>query len=68
MIPNKRFHQHPSFVGPLQVFVCSVLRHADRREAFSNRPIAGTRVIDMTSRVQRRPRLSGLLNFYRRVA
>jgi hypothetical protein len=33
-----------------------------------NRLIAETPVIDMTSRVQRRPRLGGLLNFYRRPA
>ena len=30
--------------------------------------IADTPVIDMTSRVQRRPRLGGLLNFYGRAA
>ena len=43
--------------------------HQERNhQGLDNRLIAGTPVIDMTSRVQRRPRLGGLLNFYRRAA
>jgi len=37
-------------------------------QGLANRLIADTLVIDMTSRVQRRLRLGGLLNFYRRAA
>jgi len=43
--------------------------HQERNhQGLDNRLIAGTPVIDITSRVQRRPRLGGLLNFYERVA
>jgi len=43
--------------------------HQERNhQGLANRLIADTLVIDMTSRVQRRPRLGGLLNFYRRAA
>ena len=43
--------------------------HQERNhQGLGNRLIAGTPVIDMTNRVQRRPRLGGLLNFYRRAA
>ena len=43
--------------------------HQERNhQGLDNRLIAGTPVIDMTSRVQRRPRLGGLLNFYQRAA
>ena len=43
--------------------------HQERNhQGLGNRLIAGTPVIDMTSRVQRRPRLGGLLNFYERAA
>ena len=43
--------------------------HQERNhQGLDNRLIAGTPVIDMTSRVQRRPRLGGLLNFYERAA
>jgi len=43
--------------------------HQERNhQGLGNRLIAGTPVINMTSRVQRRPRLGGLLNFYRRAA
>jgi putative transposase len=43
--------------------------HRERNhQALDNRLIAGTRTIDMASRVRRRPRLGGLLNFYERAA
>jgi hypothetical protein len=43
--------------------------HQERNhQGLANRLIVGTPVIDMTSRVQRRPRLGGLLNFYDRAA
>ena len=43
--------------------------HQERNhQGLDNRLIAGTPVIDITSRVQRRPRLRGLLNFYERAA
>jgi len=43
--------------------------HQERNhQGLDNRLIAGTPVIDMTSRVQRRPRQGGLLNFYERAA
>jgi transposase InsO family protein len=43
--------------------------HQERNhQGLDNRLIAGTPVIDITSRVQRRPRLGGLLNFYERAA
>ena len=43
--------------------------HEERNhQGLDNRLIAGTLVINMTSRVQRRPRLGGLPNFYERVA
>ena len=43
--------------------------HQERNhQGLGNRLIAGTPVIDMTSRVQRLPRLGGLLNFYGRAA
>ena len=43
--------------------------HQERNhQGLANRLIADTLVIDMTSRVQRRPRLGGLLNLYRRAA
>jgi len=43
--------------------------HQERHhQELANRLIADTLVIDMTSRVQRRPRLGGLLNFYWRAA
>ena len=43
--------------------------HQERNhQGLDNRLIAGTPVIDITSRVQRRPRLCGLLNFYERAA
>ena len=43
--------------------------HQERNhQGLGNRLIAGTPAIDMTSRVQRRPRLGGLLSFYRRAA
>jgi transposase InsO family protein len=43
--------------------------HQERNhQGLANGLIAGRPVIDMTRRVQRRPRLGGLLNFYGRVA
>ena len=43
--------------------------HQERNhQGLDNQLIAGTPVMDMTSRVQRRPRLGGLLTFYRRAA
>ena len=43
--------------------------HQERNhQGLDNRLIAGTPVIDMTSRVRRRPRLGGLLNFCERAA
>jgi putative transposase len=37
-------------------------------QGLAHQLIAGTPVMGTTSRVQRRPRLGGLLNFYRRAA
>jgi hypothetical protein len=37
-------------------------------QGLDNRLISGPPVIQMTSRVRRRPRLGGLLNFYERAA
>jgi len=37
-------------------------------QALDNRVISGPPVFQMTSRVQRRPRLGGLLGFYQRAA
>jgi transposase InsO family protein len=51
--------------------VAECVAHYDRErnhQALDNRLIAGTRTIDMASRVRRRPRLGGLLNFYERAA
>jgi putative transposase len=43
--------------------------HGERNhQGLDNRLISGPPVIRMTSRVRRRPRLGGLLNFYERVA
>jgi hypothetical protein len=43
--------------------------HAERNhQALDNRLISCSRVITMTSRVRRHPRLGGLLNFYERAA
>jgi len=43
--------------------------HAERNhQGLENRLISGESAIDMTSRVRRRPRLGGLLNFYERAA
>ena len=43
--------------------------HRERNhQGLDNRLIAGPPVIEMTSRVRRRPRLGGLLNFYERAA
>ena len=43
--------------------------HQERNhQGRDNRLIAGTPVVDMTRRVQRRLRLGGLLNFYERAA
>jgi transposase InsO family protein len=43
--------------------------HRERNhQGLDNRLIAGTKAIDMTSRVRRRARLGGLLNFYERAA
>jgi transposase InsO family protein len=43
--------------------------HAERNhQGIGNRLISGPSVIQMTSRVRRRPRLGGLLNFYQRAA
>jgi transposase InsO family protein len=43
--------------------------HGERNhQGLDNRLISGPRVIQMTSRVRRRPRLGGLLNFYSRAA
>jgi Integrase core domain len=43
--------------------------HAERNhQGLDNRLIPGPPVINMTSRVRRRPRLGGLLNFYERAA
>jgi transposase InsO family protein len=43
--------------------------HGERNhQGLDNRLISGPRVINMTSRVRRRPRLGGLLNFYERAA
>ena len=43
--------------------------HRERNhQGLDNRLISGTPVIDRTSRVRRRPRLGGLLNFYERAA
>jgi transposase InsO family protein len=43
--------------------------HAERNhQGLDNRLISGPPVIQMTSRVRRRPRLGGLLNFYERAA
>jgi transposase InsO family protein len=43
--------------------------HRERNhQGLDNRLIAGTPVIESTSRVRRRPRLGGLLNFYERAA
>ena len=43
--------------------------HAERNhQGLDNRLIAGTPVIEMTSRERRRLRLGGLLNFYERAA
>jgi len=37
-------------------------------QGLDNRLVSGSPVIHMTSRVRRRPRLGGLLNFYERAA
>ena len=43
--------------------------HGERNhQGLENRLIAGQPVVTMTSRVRRRPRLGGLLNFYQRAA
>jgi transposase InsO family protein len=43
--------------------------HGERNhQGLDNRLISGPPVIQMTSRVRRRPRLGGLLNFYERAA
>ena len=43
--------------------------HQERNhQGLNNRLIAGTPTIEITSRVRRRPRLGGLLNFYERAA
>jgi hypothetical protein len=43
--------------------------HGERNhQGLDNRLISGPRFINMTSRVRRRPRLGGLLNFYERAA
>src|SRR5215470_10799467 len=43
--------------------------HGERNyQGIGNRLISGPSAIDMTSRVRRRPRLGGLLNFYQRAA
>src|SRR4249920_388149 len=43
--------------------------HEERNhQGLDNRLITGPLVVKMTSRVRRRPRLGGLLNFYERVA
>ena len=43
--------------------------HRERNhQGLDNRLISGPPVIKMTSRVRRRPRLGGLLNFYERAA
>jgi transposase InsO family protein len=43
--------------------------HTERNhQGLGNRLIAGRSVIQMASRVRRRPRLGGLLNFYQRAA
>ena len=43
--------------------------HAERNhQGIGNRLISGSLAVDMTSRVRRRPRLGGLLNFYQRAA
>ena len=43
--------------------------HGERNhQGLDNRLISGPRVIKMTSRVRRRARLGGLLNFYERAA
>ena len=43
--------------------------HRERNhQGLDNRLITGPPVIEMTSRVRRRPRLGGLLNFYERAA
>jgi len=43
--------------------------HAERNhQGIGNRLISGPSALRMTSRVQRRPRLGGLLNFYARAA
>jgi transposase InsO family protein len=43
--------------------------HRERNhQGLNNRLIAGTPTIEITSRVRRRPRLGGLLNFYERAA
>jgi hypothetical protein len=43
--------------------------HRERNhQGFDNRLVAGTPVIDGASRVRRRSRLDGLLNFYERAA
>jgi len=43
--------------------------HGERNhQGLDNRLIAGPPAINLTSRVRRRPRLGGLLNFYERVA
>jgi putative transposase len=43
--------------------------HGERNhQGLDNRLISGPPVIEMTSRVRRRPRLGGLLNFYERAA
>ena len=43
--------------------------HAERNhQGLENRLISGEPAITMTGRVRRRPRLGGLLNFYRRAA
>jgi len=44
---------------------CAAHYHGERNhQGLDNRLISGPRVINTTSRVRRRPRLGGLLNFY----
>jgi transposase InsO family protein len=43
--------------------------HGERNhQGLDNRLISGSPIIQLTSRVRRRPRLGGLLNFYQRAA
>jgi putative transposase len=63
MIPLGERH----FRHALTEFVEHYHRERNHQE-LDNRLIAGTRAIEIASRVRRRPRLGGLLNFYERAA